>query len=259
MAEYVWHHDLRGEADRLRLMSDLLDPSSEFHLLQTGVGTGWRCLEVGAGNGSLSKWLSRRVGPTGHVIASDIRTDLMEGIAGGNLEVRKFDVVHDEPPDAPYDLIVIRALLHHLPERRSVVSKAACWLGPSGHLFIHEPDFYPTWTVEPQSQKHFWERFIQWAAACEIDYYVGRKIPAWLQAEGLVNINSEGHAILYNGGSKFAQWWEYGIREVANNLLTGGGISQATLDEFFKFYRDPAYWTTTISFTATTAQRFNAV
>jgi hypothetical protein len=38
-------------------------------------------------------------------------------------------------------------------------------------------------------------------------------------------------------------------------LQTEGGISQATLDEFFTCYRDPAYWTTTIAFTATTAQR----
>jgi 2-polyprenyl-3-methyl-5-hydroxy-6-metoxy-1,4-benzoquinol methylase len=255
MAEYVWHHDLKGEADRLRLMSDLLDPSSEFHLLRAGVGIGWRCLEIGAGNGSLSQWLAQRVGPTGHVIASDIRTDLMEGIAGGNLEVRKFDVVHDEPSDAPYDLIAIRALLHHLPERRAVVSKVVRWLKPGGQLFIHEPDFYPTWTVEPPSQKHFWEQFVRWAAAHQIDYYVGRKIPAWLQAEGMLNINSEGHAILYNGGSKFAEWWDYGIREVAGKLQTEGGISQATLDEFFTFYRDPTYWTTTIAFTATTAQR----
>ena len=89
---------ISGEADRLRLMSDLLDPSSKFHLLGTGVTTGWRCLEIGAGNGSLSQWLAQCVGPAGHVVASDIRTDLMEGIAGGNLEVRKFDVVQDEPP-----------------------------------------------------------------------------------------------------------------------------------------------------------------
>ena len=125
MAGYVWRHDLKGEAERLRLMSDLLDPSSEFHLQRIGVGTAWRCLEIGAGNGSLSQWLAQRVGPAGHVIASDIRTDLMEGIAGGNLEVRKFDVVHDEPSDAPYDLIAIRALLHHLPERRALVTKIA--------------------------------------------------------------------------------------------------------------------------------------
>ena len=255
MAEYVWQHDLKGERDRLRLMSNLLDPSSEFHLLQLGITSGWHCLEIGAGNGSLSQWLAQRVGPDGHVIASDIRPDLMQGIAGGNLEVCKFDVVHDEPPDSPYDLIAVRALLHHLPERRAVVSKVARWLKPGGRLFIQEPDFYPTWTVEPPSQRHFWEQFIQWATSHQIDYYVGRKIPAWLQAEAMLDINSEGHAIVYNGGSEFAEWWDYGIREIADKLQIEGGVSQATLDELFTLYRDPTYWTTTIAFAATTAQR----
>jgi 2-polyprenyl-3-methyl-5-hydroxy-6-metoxy-1,4-benzoquinol methylase len=255
MPTYVWQHDLTGERERLRLMSDLLDPSSEFHLARIGIQAGWRCLEIGAGDGALSQWLAQRVGPTGQVIASDIRTDLMEGVAASNLEVCKFDVVHDDPPDAPYDLVAIRALLHHLPERRAVVSKMARWLKPGGWLFIQEPDFYPTWTVEPPSQKHFWEQFLQWAATHQIDYYVGRKIPTWLQVEGLLDIYSEGHAILYNGGSAFANWWDYGIREIADKLQSEAGISQATLDEFFALYRDATYWTTTIAFTATTAQR----
>jgi tRNA methyltransferase complex GCD14 subunit len=175
--------------DRLRLMSNLLDPSSEFHLLRLGITTGWHCLEIGGGNGSLSQWLARRVGPDGHVIASDIRPDLMQGIAGGNLEVCKF------------------------------------------------------------------EQFIQWATNHQIDYYVGRKIPAWLQAEAMLDINSEGHAIVYNGGSGFAEWWDYGIREIADKLQIEGGVSQATLDEFFTLCRDPTHWTITIAFTATTAQR----
>ncbi|MGC1792072.1 MAG: hypothetical protein WA753_11685, partial [Pseudolabrys sp.] len=116
-------------------------------------------------------------------------------------------------------------------------------------------DFYPTWTVEPPSQNQFWKQFIRWAATHQIDYYVGRKIPAWLQTEGLLNIKSEGHAILYNGGSGFAWWWDYGIREIADKLQSEGGVSQLSLDELFAFYRDPTYWTTTIAFTATTAQR----
>jgi SAM-dependent methyltransferase len=255
MAEYVWQHDLRGESDRLRLMSDLLDPSSEFHLQRLGVTAGWHCLEIGAGNGSLSQWLAQRVGATGHVVATDIRTDLLQGIAGGNLEVRKFDVVNDEPPAPPFDLVSIRAVLHHLPERRAVVGKVARWLKPGGWLFIQEPDFYPTWTVTPPSQKRFWEQFIHWADSHQIDYYVGRKIPAWAQAEGLLDIKSEGHAILYNGRSPFAQWWDYGILEIADKLQSEGGVSPATLDEFFTLYRDSSYWTTTIAFTATTAQR----
>lgn len=130
----------------------------------------------------------------------------MEGIAGANLEVCKFDVVHDEPPGTSYDLIAIRALLHHLPERREVVHRMAHWLKPGGWLFVQEPDFCPTSTVEPPSQKRFWEQFIQRAASHHIDFYVGRRIASWLQTEGLLNINSEGHAIVYNGGSEFAKW-----------------------------------------------------
>ena len=57
MSKYVWQHDLKGESDRLRLMSKLLDPSSAFHLLRMGTTAGWDCLEIGAGNGSLSQWL----------------------------------------------------------------------------------------------------------------------------------------------------------------------------------------------------------
>src|SRR5262249_16078517 len=120
-----------------------------------------------------------------------------------------------------------------------------------------EPDFYPTWTVEPPSQKRFWESFIQWATSHHIDYYVGRKIPGWLQAEGLREISSEGHAILYNGGSGFAQGWDDGIGEVADKLQSEVGVSQATCDEFFTLYRDSTYWTTTIAFTATIAHSSN--
>jgi SAM-dependent methyltransferase len=179
----------------------------------------------------------------------------MQGIAAGNLEVRVFDVVNDEPPGAPFDLVAIRALLHHLPERRAVVSRMVRWLKPGGWLFVQEPDFYPTWTVEPPSQNELWRAFLRWADSHSIDYYVGRKVPAWLQEEGLAGICSEGHAILYNGGSDFAQWWDFGLREIADRLKREGGVSDAVLEEFHALARDPNYWTTTIAFTATIGQK----
>ncbi len=254
MAEYVWQHGLIGEPERLRLMSDLLDPSSRFHLERIGVARGWHCLEVGAGNGSLSAWLAERVGAEGRVVAADIRTDPMHGLERANLKVLPFDVVRDEPADKPFDLIAVRALLHHLPQRRAVVTKLLRWLKPGGWLFVDEPDFYPTATVVPASQRELWEKFIGWAQVHEIDYFVGRKIPAWLQADGLRDITSEGHAIVYNGGSPFARWWVYGIGEVADRLEREGGLPAETLAEFFRLYADPSYWTTTIAFTATTAR-----
>lgn len=255
MSTYVWQHDLKGEPDRLRLMSRMLDPSSRYHLQRIGVAAGWRCLEIGAGNGSLSQWLAQQVGPTGHVLATDIHPDLMQGIAAANLEVRGFDVVRDAPPEAPYDLVAIRALLHHLPERRAVVSRMASWVKPGGWLFVQEPDFYPTWTVEPPTQNQLWQGFLRWAAVQQIDYFVGRRIPAWMQAEGLADIAAEGHACLYNGGSDFAQWWDLGLGEVADKLVGDGAVTRAALDEFHVLARDPNYWTTTIAFTATTGRK----
>jgi hypothetical protein len=47
--------DLEGE--RLRHLQVGGDPFTFRHLEQTGVGEGWRCLEVGAGGGSVARWL----------------------------------------------------------------------------------------------------------------------------------------------------------------------------------------------------------
>jgi 2-polyprenyl-3-methyl-5-hydroxy-6-metoxy-1,4-benzoquinol methylase len=255
MAKYVWQHHLEGEADRLRLMSRLLDPASRIHLLRTGVTTGWNCLEIGAGNGSLSQWLAEQVGPGGHVLATDLHPDLMEGIAGPHLDVRALDVVHDEPPGAPFDLVVIRALLHHLPERRAVVARLVRWIKPGGWIFIHEPDFYPASTVEPPSQHALWATFLRWAASHQIDYFVGRRIPAWLQEEGLDPVSAESQVALYNGGSDFARWWKLGLQEISDRLINEGGLDRAILDEYFALARDPNYWTMTIAFTATLGQK----
>jgi SAM-dependent methyltransferase len=255
IVKYVWQHHIEGEADRLRLMSRLLDPSSRYHLLRTGVSSGWRCLELGAGNGSLSQWLAQQVGHSGHVLATDMHPDLMAGVADRNLEVRALDVVHDEPAGAPFDLVVIRALLHHLPERRAVVSRMVRWLKPGGWIFVHEPDFYPASTVEPPSQKALWEAFLRWAADHQIDYFVGRKVPVWLQDDGLDQISSEGHLALYNGGSDFARWWELGLQEISERLRSEGGVAGAVLDEFYSLAHDPTYWTMTIAFTASIARK----
>jgi 2-polyprenyl-3-methyl-5-hydroxy-6-metoxy-1,4-benzoquinol methylase len=255
---YVWRHALGGEPERLRLMSEILDESSRFHLQQIGVGRGWRCLEVGAGNGSLSEWVADRVGPDGVAIATDLDPDLLQDATGRHLEVRGLDVVTEEPTDGPFDLVLGRALLHHLPQRRSVVAKMVRWVRPGGWIFVQEPDFYPTGIAEPESQRRFWQGFLRWAEQHQIDYFVGRRIAPWLQEEGVQQLRAEGHTTLYNGGSPYARWWQLGIAEVAGQLLDDGATESETLDEFLRLYDDPSYWTMTIAFTAVAGRRSEA-
>ena len=50
------------ELDRLNLQASIFDPVTIRHMETIRVTEGWKCLEVGAGAGSIAEWLSRRVG-----------------------------------------------------------------------------------------------------------------------------------------------------------------------------------------------------
>src|SRR5215467_15342980 len=84
------------EERRLALLESLVDPGTIQRLSNLDVGPGWRCLEVGAGRGSIAKWLSEKVGTQGSVVAIDIDTRFLDAIGADNLQVLKLDVV-DEP------------------------------------------------------------------------------------------------------------------------------------------------------------------
>src|ERR1700751_1074716 len=76
LTEYVLSQ--RGSPDveraRLRLLEEYHDPLTVGQLDAIGVGEGWRCLDVGAGGGSVTRMLAERVGSTGSVLAVDLDT-----------------------------------------------------------------------------------------------------------------------------------------------------------------------------------------
>src|SRR5436305_9443019 len=82
MSESTLPPALLGEQQRLALMSALLDPMERAHLARLGVCSGWRCLELGCGNGSIAQALAEIVVSTGHVVASDIDLSYLEPCKG---------------------------------------------------------------------------------------------------------------------------------------------------------------------------------
>src|SRR5438093_11116540 len=74
---YLLEHDWEREPLRLRLLEQHADPTSARRLEATGVRAGWRCLEVGAGHGSIARWLASQVAPSGSVVALDLETSLL--------------------------------------------------------------------------------------------------------------------------------------------------------------------------------------
>src|SRR5919202_480632 len=120
MAESPYLLDNRGEeaGDRFDALAALYDPMTIAHFDRLGVGEGWRCLEVGAGGGSIVRHLADRVGSRGRVLATDIEPRFLEPLAAlGNVDVARHDVVVDPMPEAEFDLIHARLVLIHVPER----------------------------------------------------------------------------------------------------------------------------------------------
>ena len=117
------------EDDRLDLLEQIYDPTSQAR--RTLVQPGWRCLEVGAGRGSMAVWLATQVGPTGHVVATDLDTRYLSRLELPNLEVVRHNIL-DDPLDAlgagAFDLVCSRLMLFHLQDRqeRAIEQMVAC-------------------------------------------------------------------------------------------------------------------------------------
>src|SRR5688572_17390903 len=107
VGSYLWDNASGQARHRLELLEATYDPVTIRHLDGLEVGSGWRCLEVGAGAGSITRWLCERVGADGQVVATDIDTRFLEAIDAENLAVLRRDLVADPLPEGGFDLIHI--------------------------------------------------------------------------------------------------------------------------------------------------------
>jgi SAM-dependent methyltransferase len=231
-------------------MSRLLDPLHRRHLKALGVSPGWRCLEVGAGNGSVSVWLAGKVAPDGLAVATDLDTRFLEELAAPCLEVRRLDIVQDTVEANAYDMVTARAILHHLPQRAEALRKMAAAVRPGGWLLLIEPDFLPVRAAEPAEVRLFWDGWLAWASDAGIDYFIGRRLPGQLAALGLEAVGAAGEVALVRGGSDWAEYWRESIQELQPAMLRSGHVTPDQLPGMYAALADPAYWTMVCSFTA---------
>ncbi|WP_158008257.1 class I SAM-dependent methyltransferase [Methyloceanibacter methanicus] len=254
MTDYILPHSDPLEDDRLMLMSKMLDPYTRFRISQLGLGAGWKCLEVGAGNGTISQWLADRVGPTGHVTAADIDTRFLDRLARPNLDIRQLDVVKDPLGDA-YDLVCARAILHHIPERLDVMARLAAAVKPGGFILLEEPDFHPVLDTDSPAVRDFWRGFLAWAANCGIDYFVGRRVAPTLSKIGMADIDVHGETIMFQGGSASARYWTLTFAELREPILALGLITPTLWNEALALFDNPEFWSWQNCFVVTTARK----
>ena len=103
-SEYLLDNRAAAAQRRFGALSALFDDVTFRHVEALGIQRGWRCWEVGADGPSVPNWLADRVGPDGHVLATDIDTSWIDGVAP-HVEVRRHDIARDDLPSGMFDLI----------------------------------------------------------------------------------------------------------------------------------------------------------
>src|SRR4051794_21749263 len=130
----------RAEAgERFVWLAELFDGVTRGHVERLGIGPGSRCWEVGAGGPGIPEALAAAVGPTGHVLATDIDPSWLT--AGDGYEVRQHDVAADPPPEpGTFDLVHARLVLVHVPDRDRALATMAAALRPGRWVLVEGAD-----------------------------------------------------------------------------------------------------------------------
>ena len=203
---YTLDNQWRAARERLRALEVCCDPVTEGNLDRLGVGAGWRCLEVGAGAGSVVRMLCERVGAEGRVLAVDLEPALLEGFSAPNLEVRRLDVVTDGLPEDEFDLVHTRAVLLHLPQRDDVLPKLVRALRPGGVLLLEEMDVTPAFDEPDSLFRGTIEVAWRQITAAGADICWGGKMTAALESAGLVDVSESHHLATFTGQSPLAEF-----------------------------------------------------
>jgi SAM-dependent methyltransferase len=143
MARYVLAHggeELEGQ--RMELLDRYHGPLTEEEVRAAGVGPGWRCLDVGAGSGAMTRRLASLVAPDGRVVAVDRETHWLEPLAGPLVEVLRADVVREALPQG-FDLVLAQMLVLHLPDPVAACRSLLAAARPGGWVVVHDADFGP--------------------------------------------------------------------------------------------------------------------
>ncbi|MFC7534158.1 class I SAM-dependent methyltransferase [Actinoplanes sp. GCM10030250] len=241
---YSFDNDDPAAEQRHDILAEMLDPFTFARLADAGDLTGRRCLEVGAGGGSVARRLAALTGPGGRVLATDLNPRHLPVNQG--YAVMRHDLMTDPIPEPPWDLIHARLVLAHLPRRAEILHRLAESLAPDGILLVEDwVSAYPDVVLNAPDA----------AAAALVERYhrivVNRLLPAngadpsWgsrthaaMLAAGLTGVRTEIRAESWAGGTAGGLLIAVNVAQVGAGLLAAG-LTEAELERLCTLATDP--------------------
>jgi SAM-dependent methyltransferase len=243
--EYVFQKTSdESERDRLRAIESIFDPASRRRILSAGLTPGNSCLEVGAGAGSVMRWLAEQVGPSGRVTAVDINTRFLDP-PPANVTVVEGDVRSLVFEPSSFDLVHARYVLVHIPEYKAVLGSLWRALKPGGALVIEEPDFTAYRGIsgaEVQSFNNVHHAILHMYNAKGVDPALGVKLPMLYQGLAARDLVVENDSPLVCGGAGIATMMNMSAVQLKEKYLATGKVTAADLSAYGRFTHSPDSW-----------------
>ncbi|MEV0069154.1 MULTISPECIES: methyltransferase domain-containing protein [unclassified Amycolatopsis] len=220
---------------RFDALSSLFDASTFRHFDDLGVAPGWRCWEVGAGGPSVVTWLADRVGPGGHVLATDLDTSWAATTASDVVEIRRHDIGLDAPPPGGFDLVHARLVLVHVPDRERALRTMVDALRPGGRLLLEDadPTLQPLICLDEHGPdealaNRLRRAFRELLASRGADLAYGRTLPRVLREAGLADVTADAYFPITSPACTALE--AATVRQIRASLLTAGLATAADID-----------------------------
>ena len=245
---YVFPNAADEARVRLEALAATFDHGTIRALDATGIAAGWRCLEVGAGGGSIARWLADRVGIGGHVLATDL--DPRHIVIGDRrqLVAQRHDLLNDSLAVGAFDLVHARLVLSHLSDPGEALARLCSALREGGTLVVEDFEFQYGSDAENDSETL---RAMRALVRENVDAALGATLARRCRALGLIDVHAEARVVMYRYDTPGVEVLRQSFHQLRDRLLIGGLSAQAyardlaALDDERFETRSPLLWTVT--------------
>jgi 2-polyprenyl-3-methyl-5-hydroxy-6-metoxy-1,4-benzoquinol methylase len=155
MSEYIYAEADNRDRKRLVAIAAAMDPGTFEVFEEIGVTSDHRCVDVGAGVGSVAEWLADRSAVP--AVATDIDIGWLKALRRVDIEVREHDITTGLMEERGFDLVHARTVLTHLRERHRAIQNLISSTRPGGWVVLEDPDMATMGRSYPEEELN--ERF----------------------------------------------------------------------------------------------------
>src|SRR3954454_8439868 len=244
---YLFDNAARQAGDRFGALGSLFDPVTFRHLGDLGIGPGESCWGVGAGGGSVVRWMADRVGLSGFVWATDLDVRWLETtLQQPNVRISRHDLMRDDVLEDRFHVVHERLVLVHIPETIRAVERMVSALRPGGWLLVEDFDseIGDGGFVDACSDVATLSRSVALAVRTLLntrgaDTALGSKLPNLLRAAGLTDVRADAYKAIELGDAP-RELIRANVVQVRDELVERGFVAPDDLDRYIERLEDPS-------------------